>query len=202
MRWDDRGSAFATWRVDPRVPGLDIAWTGFRFCFVIEPSLEDGLSVFRTLDTHGLTRRAQSFLPPWTQVLYLDIGGGDPPETLLPVLSTPYHNGIRDQGGRDINLASRPALMESVMAPASFSRHCRELRVAAEGAIRRSPVFLANVEKAARAALRDARRRSRFHEDLTANGAEEVVAAVQVPRVRLDSMGFFVLSRNPPDRLG
>ena len=198
MRWDDRGSAFATWRVDPRLSGSDISWTGFRFCFVVEPALENDTAVFRTLDTYGLVRRAQSFLPPWTQVLHRDLDGGDPPEDILEVLASPYHNGVRDQGGRDINLSSRPALLASVMPNALFARRCREARDSAEDAIRCDPIYRANVEKATRAAQRDARRRARFDEHLKSNGAEAVVTAVQAPRVRLDSMGFFVLSRNPP----
>ncbi len=200
MRWDDRGSAFATWRVDPRLSGSDISWIGFRFCFVIEPALESDLAVFRTLDTHGLARRAQGFLPPWTQVLHRGIAGEAPPDIVSKVLASPYHSGVRDQGGRDINLSSQPALMASVMPQALFAARCREARSAAEEGIRRDPMFLANVQRAVLSAQRDARRRLRFDSYLQSNGADAVIAAVQSPRVRLDSMGFFVLSRNPPAR--
>lgn len=200
VRWDDRGSAFATWRVDPRLSGSDISWIGFRFCFVIEPALENDLAIFRVLDTHGLVRRAQSFLPPWTQVLHRGLEGEVPPDEVSTVLASPYHSGVRDQGGRDINLSSQPDLLESVMPQAIFARRCREARSAAEESIRRDPAFLANVQKAIRTAQRDARRRLRFDTYLQSNGADAIIAAVQSPRVRLDSMGFFVLSRNPPVR--
>lgn len=70
LRWDDRGSAFTTWRVDPTLPGDDIAWFGFRLCFVVEPALDSGLSVFRDIDVQGLSRRTQALLPPWTHVLH------------------------------------------------------------------------------------------------------------------------------------
>jgi ATP-dependent helicase HepA len=200
MRWDDRGSAFATWRVDPRLSGSDISWIGFRFCFVIEPALENDLAVFRILDTHGLARRAQGFLPPWTQMLHHDLDGEVPPDEVSNVLASPYHSGVRDQGGRDINLSSQPALLASVMPPALFAKRCREARSVAEESIRRDPIFLANIQKAVRAAQRDARRRLRFDADPKSNGADAIIAAVQSPRVRLDSMGFFVLSRNPPAR--
>lgn len=200
MRWDDRGTAFATWRIDPRLSGSDISWIGFRFCFVVEPALENDLAVFRILDTHGLARRAQGFLPPWTQVLHRDLDGGEPPDEILAVLASPYHSGVRDQGGRDINLSSRPALLASVMPPALFARRCRDARAVAEDSIRRDPVFLANVQKAARAAQRDARRRLRFDSHPESNGTDAITTAVQSPRVRLDSMGFFVLSQNPPVR--
>jgi ATP-dependent helicase HepA len=201
IRWDDRGSAFATWRVDPRVAGADIAWTGFRFCFVIEPSLEGDLGVFRSLDAHGATRRAQGFLPPWTQVLHFDVDGGVPPAAVLEVLASPYYNGVRDLGGRDINLCSRPALLASVMTPTLFARRCRDARTAAEAHIRSDAIFVARVEDATRAAERDGRRRARFGGDQTAAGGAAILDAVKSPRVRLDSMGFFVLSREPPARI-
>src|SRR5690606_35271063 len=97
MRWDDRGSAFATWRVDPRLSGSDISWTGFRFCFVIEPALESDLAVFRILDTHGLVRRAQGFLPPWTQMLHYGLDGEIPPDEVSKVLASPYNSSVRDE---------------------------------------------------------------------------------------------------------
>ena len=199
IRWDDRGSAFATWRVDPRVAGTDIGWTGFRFCFVIEPSLEADLGVFRSLDAHGATRRAQGFLPPWTHVLHFDVEGQAASKAVLEVLETPYKSGVRDQGGRDINLCSRPALLASVMPPTLFARRCREARASAEANIRSDPTFVAKVEDAIRAAERDGRRRARFGSNEAA-GSTAIFAAVKSPRVRLDSMGFFVLSRDPPTR--
>ncbi|RWO03017.1 protein DpdE [Mesorhizobium sp.] len=200
IRWDDRGSAFATWRVDPRVAGTDIAWTGFRLCFVIEPSLEGDLGVFRSLDAHGATRRAQGFLPPWTQVIHFDLDGEAPPEAVLDVLASPYHNGVRDQGGRDINLCSRPALLASVITPTLFARRCRDARTAAEAHILSDPTFVARIEGATRAAERDGRRRARFGDREAAGGAA-ILDAVKSPRVRLDSMGFFILSRDPPARI-
>ena len=53
-------SAFATWRVDPAVPTGDINWSGFRFCFVIEPNLDRDLTVLRTLLLQSLLRDEES----------------------------------------------------------------------------------------------------------------------------------------------
>jgi ATP-dependent helicase HepA len=40
LRWDDRGTAFATWRVAPKI-GRGEIWLGFRLCFVIEPDFPE-----------------------------------------------------------------------------------------------------------------------------------------------------------------
>jgi len=201
LRWDDRGSAFATWRVDPTLSGDDIAWTGFRFCYVIEPALAQDLGVFRHADHDGLSRRAQAFLPPWVQVLHMDVDGEDPPSSLLPILLRPYESDVRPQGGRDINLCSRPGLMETVMAPAAFARLCRSARAAAEVRIRQDDAFKTRVEAAVQRAGQDGRRRRRFDGEACDTEVEALLEAVKAPRLRLDSMGFFVLSRNPPARI-
>ncbi len=200
IRWDDRGSAFATWRVDPALSGEDIAWMGFRLCYVIEPALLQDLNIFRHVDQEGLTRRAQAFLPPWVQTLYMDIDGHDPPADLLPILSRPYHNDVRPQGGRDINLCSRPGLMETVITQTVFAHLCRSARAAAEHRILGDADFRARVDKAELRASKDARRRRRFETGREAD-AQALIEAVRSPRLRLDSMGFFVLSRNPPPRV-
>jgi ATP-dependent helicase HepA len=198
QRWDDRGSAFATWRTDPSLAGNDIAWSGFRFCFVIEPALAEGLSIFKTLDVHGLMRRAQAFLPSWTHVLHIDFEGEDPSPETLSVLQRPYDDKVRPQGGRDINLCSRPALLATVMSPATFAAACRDARAAAEDRIRRDSHFQTRIAKATQAAERDQRRRARRTVGLADDGSEAVLQAVRQPRLRLDAMGFFVLSRQPP----
>lgn len=200
LRWDDRGSAFATWRVDPAVPSGDIAWTGFRFCFVVEPGLDQNMAIFRQIDRHGLSRRAQVFLPPATEVLQLDLSGEQAPPWVVDLLARSYSNEVRPQGGRDFNLCSRPTLMESVVPPAMFARLCRDVRATAEASIRSNPAFTSRIADASARAERDNGRRLRLGVDETPEHAAMLIAAVCEPRLRLDSMGLFVLSRNPPAR--
>lgn len=201
IRWDDRGSAFATWRVDPSLPGDDIAWTGFRFCYVVEAALAHDLAVFKHGDREGLSRRAQAILPPWVEVLHLDVEGNDPPSDFALILERPYDTAVRPQGGRDVNLCSRPELMNAVMSPAAFARCCRSTRAAAETRIRGGETLLTRVEAATRRASLDGRRRRRLDGGTGAAGTDALLEAVATPRLRLDSMGFFVLSRSPPERL-
>lgn len=200
LRWDDRGSAFATWRVDPYLDGDDIAWVGFRLCFVVEPMLAQGLAVFHQVDGDGLTRRAQSFLPPWTVELHVDGDGEPPPASLLPVLRRPYSRDARPEGGRDLNLCSRPELLHRAIGPGAFAKLCFQVRDRAAEAVRTDPDVASRIEEARKSADADLRRcRRRLGGDGVV-AAEMVAAAVSTPRVRLDSMGFFVLSRTPPTR--
>jgi ATP-dependent helicase HepA len=200
LRWDDRGSAFATWRVAPALRGDDVAWFGFRFCFVVEPDLAGDLQVFREIDAPGLARRAQAFLPPWSQVHYADLAGEGPDAHLLAILQRPYSNQTGERGGRDFNLGSRPELMANIMTAAAFTEACKTSRARAETAIRDDPSFTARVHAGVRSAARDQRRRRRMADGGVADGAAEVLDAVRRPRLRLDSMGFIVLSRDPPAR--
>jgi ATP-dependent helicase HepA len=198
LRWDDRGSAFATWRIDPSVEGDDIAWIGFRLCFVVEPQLEQDLAVFSQSDAQGLTRRAQRFLPPYTAVIHVDADGNPPPEWLVEVLERRYEKEPRPQGGRDINLSSRPELLARVISPASFAKLCCSVRDRAEQTIREMPDYRSRIAEALRHAQIDERRRVRLVAGTGAESAARVTDAVRTPRLRVDSMGFFVVSRTPP----
>ncbi len=198
LRWEDRGSAFATWRVDPRVATQGVGWLGFRLCFVIEPAVPSDLDLFGAIDAGGLARRAQAFLPPWTHSLHLDLAGVAPDERVLSVLERPYESGVRLEGGADINLGSRPALMARVIDPALFIGACRDARQRAEAALRRDADFLAKVEAARGRAQQDRARRIATLGPSEVHAADVLLEAVTKPRVRLDSMGFFVLSGAPP----
>lgn len=199
LRWDDRGSAFATWRVDPAVSGDDIAWIGFRLCFVLEPSLDHDLAIFRQSDREGLKRRAQRFLQSSTAELHLDGEGSPAPASLLPILCKPYSKEPRPEGGRDFNLCSRSRLFQSVISPGAFANLAREMRNRAQAAVLADPYVQVRISVAEKAARADARRFLRRGGGVASGAVEAIVDAVRTPRVRLDSMGFFVLSRTPPE---
>jgi ATP-dependent helicase HepA len=197
-RWEDRGTAYATWRVDPGIKTADIGWAGFHFCFVVEPDLPDTDAVLAGSDPGGLSRRAQSFLPPWTECFYLDIAGARPNDHITSILSRPYESGVRDAGGADINLGSRPNLMATIMEASAFADLCRSMRSRAEDYIKRSDSYTACTAKAARRAKLDEVRTSARGGDHDGRAIHQLLAAVEAPRIRLDSMGFVVLSGEPP----
>jgi ATP-dependent helicase HepA len=224
LRWDDRGAAFATWRMDPARPAEPgFEWLGFRLCYVVEADHE---AAARVLAAHGfgedqwsaanLRRRADALLPPWLEVRHVDaalVEVHDP--ALLELLKRPYDTRPRPAGGRDYNLGSRWDALTSVIAEDEFAVLCRRVREHSERLLRESDAFQTQVARAAaraRAVMdeRSARLRRRAEAigreggridpaiaiEIAAN--EAIVAAVEYPAVRLDAIGFFVLAGYPP----
>jgi len=201
LRWDDRGSAFATWRIDPALSRSGIAWAGFRFCFVIEPALDADTEVFGSVDRYGVSRRAQSFLPPWSHRFHMDVEGAAAPEGYTAILARPYSKSPDAAGVRDINLTSRPELFERI-APMSLLRDRLEtVRTLAEDELRSDPDFVSRVSLAVTQARQDQQRRSRLEAGEDAALSQTLLQAVQTPRLRIDSVGFIALSGSAPEHL-
>ncbi|MBP0496279.1 hypothetical protein J5Y10_26075 [Roseomonas sp. SG15] len=212
MRWDDRGTAFATWRVEPGWGGSDDLWTGFRLCFIVEPAAPEDEAVLAQAASDGIRRRAQAFLGPWTRTLYVDSSGAPMTnDDLVRTLERPYRAEASRDGRIDINLGSRPAVLQDVVDRASFARMCAEVRARAEVLLRADPEYVDRIDQAARRADAElARRAARLRRrlvfepdarpeleaELRAN--EVVLSAVRGPRVRLDAFGFVVLAGQGP----
>jgi ATP-dependent helicase HepA len=211
MRWEDRGSAFATWRIEPDRGDTDDLWLGFRLCFIVEPAIPASESVLMQRNAIGLARRAQAFLSPWTHTIHVDIDGTPvSDQRLLSVLERPYRSEI-SAGRRDINLGSRLAVLHEVIDPTSFRRACEKVRESASKLLEDDVIYRTRSEAAVRQARAyvdrsDRRLRQRaviepaalatVEAELATNGA--VLAAVNRPRIRLDAMGLFVISGTAP----
>ena len=117
LRWDDRGTAFATWRLEPSWPGQTRGpWLGFRLAFVVEANLEAAQEALENasdsasfpISFEGVKRRMDTLLPPWTSELYIDIQMEPVADrSLLQVLARPYATQPDQSGRRDFNLGSR-----------------------------------------------------------------------------------------------
>lgn len=201
LRWDDRGSAFATWRIDPALSGSDLAWAGFRFCFVVEPSLDADTEVFGSVDRYGVSRRAQGFLPSWSHQVHLDVEGGAAPEAYAKILARPYSKSSDSTGARDINLTSRPDLLESIAPMSMLKDRLMRARAIAEEQLRSDPDFVRRLSLAGVQARLDQERRGRLDDGEDAALTRSILRAVQSPRLRIDSVGFFVLSGSAPEQL-
>ena len=104
-RWDDRGTAFVTWRVAPE--WADAPWLGFRLCFVVEPDIEISDLLTPTYRELAALRRAQRYLPSRYYMMHVDaIGAAVTDPILLAALARPYRSA--KQAGSDVNLSSRP----------------------------------------------------------------------------------------------
>jgi ATP-dependent helicase HepA len=226
IHWDDRGRAFAVWRCDPRLdatPGAE--WTGFRLDYVVEADIEPARRVLAEVPRHtgnpaALRRRADAHLPPGVETIFVGADGVEVTDaTLLQILARPYRK--REKGGLDYSLTKEklPALGE-VVDVSLWPGVCREARAAADRTVLERPELRARWAAAAtlaEAALgeRVARLRRRTASAVGTAGERAALAAeteveerlaaalaagVREPRLRLDAVGFFVLSGRDPFR--
>jgi ATP-dependent helicase HepA len=207
MRWDDRGTAFATWRVCPGLGDVGDAWTGFRMCLIIEPGLPIGDFPLAAGDENGLARRCQAYLPTSTRTIYLATTGelvDDP--GLLDLLERPYVNRKGKESAVDINLSSRMRLIEQVLDLSKFRRLCLEaaesaVRVVSEDSSYLETIRIARAQFETDAARHEAAVARRIalapqnvdivNQDFETN--QLIRSALGKPRIRLDAFGFFVL---------
>jgi ATP-dependent helicase HepA len=207
-RWDDRGTAFVTWRTAPE--WANDLWLGFRLCFVVEPDvpISDMFAPSR-LELAAL-RRAQRYLPPRTVSVHVDIEGTvveDP--VLLSILTRPYFRAKEGVGSiADVNLASRPHILAGVIDSTAFGALCRTVRDRCRSVLLAEKSLSDAVSAAERLALGDVERhRIRLQQrysagDLAAHAdiraIESLLPAIAKPAVKLDAMGCFIVSSDPP----
>jgi ATP-dependent helicase HepA len=207
-RWDDRGTAFITWRT--ATEWAHDLWVGFRLCFVVEPNVPMSDMFAPSRAELASLRRAQRYLPPRTLSVHVDIDGiavRDP--ALLYILTRPYRRAGEGPGDiADLNLASRPQILASVIDPAFFGGLCRSVRDRCRGALLAEKSLGDAVAAAKRLAMAEVeRRRIRLRQrysagDLAAQAdiqaIESILPAIANPAVKLDAMGCFIVSAEPP----
>lgn len=200
-RWDDRGTAFVTFR--QVADWLGDAWIGFKLCFVIEPSLNmvDLLAPSRA--ELAASRRAQRYFAQSEQTLFVDINGEIVIDrALLAILSKPY-SGQGKGPSADINLGSRPRILADYIDPAVFPAVCRRVRNAARQTLSEQPAVLDAITAATTMAASDLeRRRNRLQRRQSAGDSmarqdialiESILPSITSPSIRLDAMGCIIL---------
>ena len=204
-RWDDRGTAFMTWRVAPEWG--DSPWIGFRLCFVIEPNIVLSDLLAPTFRERATIRRAQRYLPLRYHMMHVDTHGAeilDP--VLVDALSQPYRGS--DQKGTDTNLSSRPRILEQFIDAETYQACCRTVREVARQSLRAAPEMAQLIDSAAALLAADIeRRRNRLAHRHSSGDAlaladlemlEALVPAITEPAIRLDAMGCFIVASHPP----
>lgn len=207
IRWDDRGTAFVTWRMSSEWIGEP--WVGFRLCFVVEPNIQMTDMLAPTSRELALVRRAQRYFAPHSEVIHVDVNGDiveDP--VLLAILQRPYKKSRTGSEVTDVNLGSRPHLLEQVIDAASFQRCCRAVRDSARAMLRTRPDFSNRIAVSGKAVQADLDRhrnrgfRGEFGENTFTKAdtaiIEEILPSVINPTIRLDAMGCFVISDYSP----
>jgi ATP-dependent helicase HepA len=215
--WDDRGTAYATWRVDP---GIEETWVGFRWVWVLSPNLSFDTAVWKTQKRPDLRRRAESFLPILTIDLWTD-SHGEPvnDDALLARLNRPYVKKPNNAGIYDINLGSRPDALAEIFDPVVLRDSLNELRgKAVEDAWKREEVVEALANACAKfdrddALIRRSLERRQAYLEREFGQLYEGVAdalsdldtlreAIEKPQLRLDECGMMVLSPEAPNAAG
>jgi ATP-dependent helicase HepA len=204
LEWDDRGSAFSTWRQRPGWGAPGEERLVFRLCWTAGPKPVAGAGLQVREDRAGLRRQAQAALPPWTVVQHLDGDLSPLADTaLLKVVEEVYQPEALDRGGRDYNLGSRPDWLPRVVDPGSFQKLCSAAREIGRLRLREDARFGERVAQAIADVARDTARRKRRDVSngvsrSTSDLGAELLAAVADPDVRLDSIGVFVVAGYSP----
>jgi hypothetical protein len=162
-----------------------------------------------------LRRRLDGLFAPALHVLHVDLAlqeVNDP--ELLRILGYGYYSGGRGEY-HDYNLGSRRDALFSVVDPNRWAALCEQVREASETLLRRSTSFQERVRHAVEGAeneLRDQNERLRrravaveaetgaadvwLAEEIRLN--EAILGVVAAPRVRLESIGFIVVTDQAP----
>ncbi|ULJ82693.1 hypothetical protein MF410_34200 (plasmid) [Rhizobium sp. C104] len=225
---DDRGRSFAMWRFVPDHIGDPLAEFYFRFDFLLEA---DSAAAMRVLATHerdtsaaraAVRRRGDIALAPFYRSIWLDRELNPVhDDALLASLGRPYSVKPDRNGALDLNLNSRrwPRLLQLQLPELAHWRElCEKARRTAEDALRSNPELIASLAQAEQRAARidqgrlgqlkvraraetgaGDRRELAFEEQLAA----ELRAGINVPRVRLDTIGavFISASRSTTDQI-
>ena len=216
LRWDDRGRAYAIWREVPSWPGDGSReWAGFRFDFIVEADrtpIEDAVADTNRTDVNAVLRRADRFLPPRVETVFVDPDGGQPPKWVRNALQDEPRK--RENGGTDTNLTKhRTPVIHDYIGSLKWESRCRQSRSNAENLLRKSDAFQQRVRLALqnlRSTTRERIERLRIRTDsaLTASSNqryEDEIAfekkigdalerSIEAPLLRLDSIGFIVAS--------
>lgn len=222
LRWDDRGQAYAHWRHHPKFGDRDPVWA-FRFDFVVEADVEPAVQALpegkRSLQRPALRRRLDGYLPPATTTLWLDATLQHITDPITRhLLSLPYRNdppnvnSTSDSMYLDYHLnAGRAWVWDQLMTPGAWAALCRDAQDAAHAAVREQ---LHSDARRLRAEERTRRRLEMNVELLRLRAARDpqsvldlqteehlaaqLLAGVLHPSIRLDAVGFVLLSGEAP----
>lgn len=210
LDWDDRGAAFATWRLQPGAGGPGEERLAFRLCWVVGPGAPPTELLHPGEDAESLRRQAEGFLQPWTVTQH--VGPDLQPindRHWIEVLERPYQAEAASDGCRDFNLGSRPEWLRQVIDGTAFADLCAQVTAGATATLQSSTDYSQRVSGAeTRFQLEMERRAARrgMRVSLDSGTASARAAAldglvsdlVARPRLRLDCIGAFVVSGYVP----
>ncbi|MDI1320370.1 MAG: protein DpdE [bacterium] len=134
LRWDDRGTAVALWRVDPAAPSEPKVF--FHFSAIVEanaPRLTKWCQLNAWANARTVVRNVDVAFPPVAVDVWLDPEFLAPSESLLAVLRPDYERGKRDTNLSGIRWARGLAALG--FGPQRWADLCTKARATAEAAV-------------------------------------------------------------------
>ncbi|BAY89824.1 putative helicase [Tolypothrix sp. PCC 7601] len=221
IHWDDRGQAFAMWRVaETWDSGEGEEWYGFRFNYVIETNLTN----YKETNTKSkiLQRRVDGLFPPIVESVFID-ARYEPmcaveDETLLNILKRPYKG--KGSKCRDYNLAkSRLSILDNFIDASNWPEFCYQARSKSLELLSQRPDFIALCEDSATRAEQKLGKRleqlrlrlnrlmnqerisdlvleQELNHEIALN--QIIIEGIRHPSIRLDSVGFIIVSGRTP----
>ncbi|HEY9697648.1 MAG TPA: protein DpdE [Trichocoleus sp.] len=223
IHWDDRGQAFALWRHDETWPAEEgMEWVGFRFDYIVEANLTLVSQVF---EQHGanyasqvaLKRRMDAIFPPIVETIFLDTRMNVVKDQyLLNILQQPYSK--KRQPTHDYSLSKgRVPIIDEFVSRDDWENLCRTSREQSAISLRNHPDFYNRCQHYATQAKRQLGNRleqlqlrleRQSQADVDASLIQEIgieralkqilVDGIQHPLIRLDSIGFYIVSGRSP----
>lgn len=218
MRWEDRGTVFATWRINPDWIGQDTIWTGFRLCYLVQADVGQFANDFLAGESiAALQRRADGYLSPCMITLHLDSELQEvTDDSMLALLNRPYSDKSYDNIPRDYNLGSRQEALFQVIEPGFFQDLCKQARTVSEQRLRDNAEFqayLATAYTRAEDELGLINERLQYRQAMqqqetgiaTASLERDIafnrllLQGIENPSIRLDAIGFFIIAGYTPN---
>jgi ATP-dependent helicase HepA len=222
--WDDRGRAFAMWRTDTSWDsGEGKEWFGFRFNYVVEANLEIARQILtksKLDDTKFqiLKRRTDALFPPIVETIFID-ARNEPmyiveDENLLKILQLPYKDRSSSQYW-DYNLAKgRLKIIDDFVDASKWQNFCYQARSTSLELLSQRPDFIDLCEQRAKVAQKKLGNRAEqlrlrlnrqtwdyaVAEELNVESGlnEAILEGIRQPQMKLDSVGFIILSGRSP----
>ncbi|MEM7725506.1 MAG: protein DpdE [Cyanobacteria bacterium P01_A01_bin.45] len=208
--------------------GKNPEWFGFRFDYVVEANLKIAKQILKEsgLDMKeykSLQRLAEGLFPPLVETVFLDCESESmaivEDEELLKILQREYH-GKGSKNNRDYNLAkNRLKAIDEFVPPSEWENTCRRARQTSEELLANRPDFVDLCKKRTAIAKRELGNRinqmqmrlTQFSQSKQMSNSllareidsrselnEAILQGIRHPNIRLDSVGFVIVSGQPP----
>lgn len=205
-------------------------WFGFRFDYVVETDLSAAKEIVKSygLDSRklkSLKRRTDALFPPLIRTVFIDAREGQmsivEDENIQQILQRKY-SGKSYKVTRDYNLAkNRLAILDRFVPAEEWQDFCRQARNTSEELLKKQSTFIELCQQRALFAENKLETRinqlrlrlmqyseleqmsnSSLTEELDTETAlsQAVIEGIQHPAIRLDSVGFLVVSGQPPQQ--